>query len=160
LERAWRRRLSAVARAVRGRRRRRVFCLEWLDPPFASGHWVPEMVDLAGGRDPLASRGRPSVRTSWKSILEAAPEVLFVLPCGFTMERARREWGRKVLPAEWSRLPAVRSGEAYLVDGPSYFNGAGPRLVDGVELLASLVHPGSVPRPRRGWRRIDPCAGR
>jgi iron complex transport system substrate-binding protein len=160
VERGLRARIEAVSKAVKGRPRRRVFCLEWLDPPFVSGHWVPEMVERAGGRDPLARPGKASRRTTWEAVAAAAPEVLFVLPCGMTLDRAERELPAVMSRPEWAGMPAVRSGEAYLVDGPSFFNGAGPRLVDGTELLASLMHPGSVPRPRRGWRRIKPCTGR
>jgi iron complex transport system substrate-binding protein len=149
LERALRRRLDAVARRTRGLPRRRVFVMEWLDPVFASGHWVPEMVELAGGRDGLAGRGK-SRRIEWSSVLDYAPEILVLVPCGYRMERTRRELAGLEAREGWGSLPAVRSGQVWVADGPAYFNGAGPRLVDGVELLASIFHPEAFPGRRRG----------
>ncbi len=150
LERTLRARLDVVRRAVRGARRKRVFCVEWLDPVYASGHWVPEMVEMAGGRDGLARARKDSYRVEWKELAAYAPEILLIMPCGFTMERARAELGIVTGRPEWKELPAVKSGEVWLVDGPSYFNGAGPRLIDGVEILAGILHPERVRRPRKG----------
>jgi iron complex transport system substrate-binding protein len=149
LERSLRRRIDTVARRARGLPRRRVFCLEWLDPLFASGHWVPEMVEMAGGRDDLARRRKDSPRVTWPALAEYAPEVLVLIPCGFTLERTRREMPLVTGRAEWKSLPAVRSGEVYVADGHSYFNGAGPRLVDGLEILAEIIHPREFPRKHR-----------
>jgi iron complex transport system substrate-binding protein len=149
LEGALRRRIQTVVRRARGLKRRRVFCLEWLDPPFASGHWVPEMVALSGGIDALARPKRDSVRVSWESIVAAAPDVLIVMPCGFTLKRTRKELSVVSRRPEWTSLPAVRNGEVYVADGHSYFNGSGPRLVDGLEILAEIVHPKRFPRRRR-----------
>jgi iron complex transport system substrate-binding protein len=149
LERSLRRRVDAVAKRARSLPKRRVFCLEWLDPPFASGHWVPEMVAMAGGADALARPQRDSVRTTWEAVAAAAPDVLIVMPCGFTPDRTRRELPVAASRPEWSSLPAVRNGEVYVADGHAYFNGSGPRLVDGLEILAEILHPGAFPRRHR-----------
>jgi len=149
LERDLRRRIERVVRRTRTLAKRRVFCLEWLDPPFASGHWVPEMVAMAGGRDALARPKRDSTRTTWEAIVEAAPEALIVMPCGFTLERTRRELPAAASRPEWGRIPAARNGEVYVADGHSYFNGSGPRLVDGLEILAEILHPDDFPRKHR-----------
>jgi iron complex transport system substrate-binding protein len=156
LERSLRRRVEAVAKRARSLPKRRVFCLEWLDPPFASGHWVPEMVAIAGGRDPLARTKRDSVRITWDAVAEARPEVLIVMPCGFTMERTLRELAAAQARPQWASLPAVRNGEVYVADGHSYFNGSGPRLVDGLEILAEILHPARFPRRhRKGYVRTE-----
>jgi len=155
LEQALRRRIREVVRKTRRLPRRKVFCMEWLDPLYASGHWVPEMVEMAGGRDDLAFRKKDSRRVEWPALVDFAPETLVLMPCGFTMERARRELPKVTGRSEWATLPAVRSGEVYLADGPSYFNGAGPRLVDGLEILAEILHPDVFPRRhRRGYARL------
>jgi len=121
--------------------RPRVFCLEWTDPPWVAGHWVPEMVALAGGTNLLGQAGAPSVRVHWEQVRAAEPEVVVLMPCGFDLARtlAEREVVRS-LPG-WDDLPAVKAGRVYAVDGSSYFNRPGPRLVDGLELLAHLLHP-------------------
>lgn len=163
LEKALRRRIDVVAKKARTLSKRRVFCMEWLDPVFASGHWVPEMVELAGGRDPLASKGKESRRIEWSAVVEASPEVLILMPCGLSRERTMRELPKVTGRPGWASLPAVKSGEVYHADGPSYFNGAGPRLVDGLEILAEILHPEAFPRRhRKGYARIrgDGAIGR
>ncbi len=155
LEARLRRRIGAVRRKAARLRPRPVFCMEWLEPIYASGHWVPEMVEMAGGRDDLARRGRDSARVEWADLVKSSPEKLILMPCGLTMARARRELAAVTRRPEWPLLPAVRAGEVYLADGPAYFNGAGPRLVDGLEILAAIIHPEAFPRRhRRGWVRI------
>ncbi len=154
LERSLRKRLAALRRALKGVRRKRVFLMEWVDPLFAAGHWVPEMLALAGGRDDLARAKQASRRIEWSELSAWAPDVVIALPCGFSMERGRRELERLAGRPEWEALPAVQAGEVWLADGPSYFNGAGPRLVDGIELLAGILHPDRVERPRRGAARF------
>ena len=118
-----------------------VVCLEWLDPPMVGGHWVPEMVELAGGRDLLGRSGQPSRYVSWDEIVEAQPEVLVLMPCGYDLEStvAQAELLRRAPRAR--ELPAVRRGQVYAVDGSGYFNRPGPRLVQGVALLAAILHP-------------------
>jgi iron complex transport system substrate-binding protein len=155
LEKSLRRRIDAVAKKTRKLPKRRVFCMEWIDPVFASGHWVPEMVELAGGRDPLASKGKESRRIEWQAVVEAAPEVLILLPCGLSRERTLKELPKATGRPGWSELPAARANEVYHADGPSYFNGAGPRLVDGLEILAEILHPEVFPRRhRKGYTRL------
>ena len=121
--------------------RPRVFCLEWLEPPMASGHWVPELVELAGGVDVLGRAGAASRYVTWDEVSAAGPEVLVVMPCGFSVERTRRELSLLTAQRWWAELPAVRQGRVHLVNGPAYFNRCGPRLIEGLELLAGLLHP-------------------
>lgn len=134
-------RLTRVEEKVAGLPRPRVGCIEWLDPPFSAGHWVPEMVRLAGGEDLFAGPGEASARLSWDEVFQAAPDVLVLMPCGFDAERTTRE--ALVLPElpGWSDLPAVREGRVWAVDANSYFSRPAPRLVDGVEILTRIFHP-------------------
>jgi len=134
-------RLQQIAELTQSTKRPRVFCLEWLKPPMACGHWVPEQVELAGGHEVLGRMGEPSRYVSWREIADAAPEVLVLMPCGFPIDRTRRELSLVTDEPLWRTLPAVRQGCVHLVNGPAYFNRSGPRLVDGVELLAGLIHP-------------------
>jgi iron complex transport system substrate-binding protein len=125
--------------------RPRVVCLEWLDPPFAAGHWVPEMVARAGGVEGLGRPGLPSRRVSWEDVVASAPEVVVLMPCGFDVARIEEEMERVIARPEWKDLPAVGRGEVYLVNASAYFNRPGPRIVDGIEILASLLHPDRFP---------------
>ena len=134
-------RLERVRSLVADAGRLRVFCVEWLAPPMASGHWVPEQVAWAGGVEVLGRAGAPSRYVSPEEILDAQPEALVLMPCGFPVERTRRELSLLTAQPWWKELAAVRAGRVHLVDGPAYFNRSGPRLVDGIELLASLLHP-------------------
>ena len=131
-------------------KRPRVFCMEWLDPIYACGHWVPEMVRIAGGADEIGSDGGESVRVSWEKLAEWAPEILVIMPCGFnlpqTMKQIWEHLGPYALFAPESRsaflnLPAVQNDRVYAVDANSYFARPGPRVVEGTELLAHLIHP-------------------
>jgi iron complex transport system substrate-binding protein len=135
-------RLARVEEAVAELPRPRIGCIEWLDPPFSAGHWVPEMVRIAGGEDIFAKPGEPSARLAWEELFEAAPEVLVLMPCGFDVQRTVEE-ARRVLPRlpGWNELPAVGEGRVWAVDANSYFSRPAPRLVDGVEILASIMHP-------------------
>jgi iron complex transport system substrate-binding protein len=123
--------------------RPRVFCMEWLDPVYASGHWVPELVKIAGGIDELGSERGESVRVSWDEVAAWAPEVLLIMPCGFNLQQTMKQvWN--VFGYQSSRffdLPAVRNNRVYAVDANSYFARPGPRVVEGAELLAQLIHP-------------------
>ena len=135
-------RLQAVAERVsKVPRRPRVFCLEWIDPYYCCGHWVPEMVELAGGEDALGRKGKDSVRIAWKDIAAWAPEILIVSPCGFDTKRAVAQAKLLLQQPGWSDLPAVQDGRVYAVNANAYFARPGPRVVDGVELLAHLIHP-------------------
>jgi iron complex transport system substrate-binding protein len=142
---ALRERLARVEKGVAGLPRPRVGCIEWLDPPFSAGHWVPEMVRLAGGEDLFARAGEPSERLSWEEVFGAAPEVLVLMPCGFDAARAVGE--ARVLPGilGWEELPAVKSGRVWAVDANSYYSRPAPRLVEGVEILARILHPEVFP---------------
>ncbi len=137
-----RERVERVAGGVpRDRPKPKVACLEWLDPLYAAGHWVPEMVELAGGMDVLAAKHEPSTRVSMETLVDAGPEVIVLMPCGFDESRTCKEWEPlKDLP-EWQEIPAVANGRVFAVDGSKYFNRPGPRLVDGLEILARLIHP-------------------
>jgi len=118
-----------------------VVCVEWLDPLYAAGHWVPEMVSWAGGRHLLGRAGGQSERITWEQLVTAAPDVLIVMPCGFSIERTVREMNRLTAHPDWPRLPAVQQGRVFAVDSGAYFSRPGPRLVDGTEILAALCHP-------------------
>jgi iron complex transport system substrate-binding protein len=105
------------------------------------GHWVPEMVRLAGGVDVLGTEGKPSVRVTWDAIAASNPELVVLMPCGYDLETTDRMTSELDGVPEWRELSAVKAGQVYAVDGSSYFNRPGPRIVDGVELLARLFHP-------------------
>lgn len=131
----------------------RVACLEWLDPLFSAGHWVPEMVDLAGGRDELAHAGKSSAEIDWKKVVEFEPEILVLMPCGFDMERTLKDAHRLRRIPDWKKIPAVQTGRVFAVNGHAYFNRPGPRLVDGLEILAQIIHPEIFP-----WRASPDAA--
>jgi iron complex transport system substrate-binding protein len=128
-------------RIARAGHRPRVACIEWLDPLFAAGHWVPDMVAWAGGQDVLGTEGVPSERITWERLAAAAPEVLVLMPCGFSVTRTLREISGLVSHPEWGRLPAVRNQRIFAVEAGSFFSRPGPRLIEGVALLAALCHP-------------------
>ncbi len=143
-----RRRLETVAeRAKEAEVRPRVACLEWLDPLYTAGHWVPELVELAGGRDVLAAKGEPSRKISWEQVLMARPDVLVLMPCGFDIPRTVKELPLVTGRPGWGGLPAVKAGRAYAVNGHAFYNRFGPRLVTGLEFLAHLIHPDLFPPP-------------
>lgn len=133
-----------LERRLEGIPPRRVACLEWVDPPFASGHWVPEQVRRAGGWDVLGRIGEPAAETTWEQIRDVDPEQLMLIPCGFDAARTVVEWKRAQpdRPAWVRDLTALRDGEVYALDGSSYFSRPGPRVIDGVALLADLFDPG------------------
>jgi len=118
----------------------RVLCLEWLDPPFQGGHWIPEMVALAGGIPLLATPGEKSRRISWEEILASAPDIIVVMPCGYHLAETIAQFRALTLPPGWFSLPAVRNGRVYAVDGTAYFSRPGPRLVTGLEILDAIFH--------------------
>ena len=134
-------RLEKIAAVTRNLSNRpRVFCMEWLNPVYCSGHWVPEMVRLAGGVDALSREGEDSVRIPWDDVVDWAPEVLIITPCGFNLEQVIERADEVSTYSGWSNLPAVCAGRVYAVDANSYFARPGPRVVDGTELLAHLIH--------------------
>ncbi len=133
-------RIERIKRAVRGRPRRRVAALEWLDPLYIAGHWTPELIELAGGEDVLGLPGAPSVTVSWEALAAARPEVVVAMPCGYDAARAHAE-----ALAYSSELAALGAQRVVAVDASAYFSRPGPRLVDGLELLAHILHPEHVP---------------
>jgi iron complex transport system substrate-binding protein len=135
-------RLGALAaRTSAATHRPRVFFAEWADPVYCGGHWVAEMVHLAGGHDALAKRGVDSVRIAWDDVLTWAPEILIIAPCGFAVGDAASQVELLRARPGWHDIPAVRSGRVFAVDANAYFARPGPRLIEGVELLAHLIHP-------------------
>ena len=136
------RRIARVASATASvARRPRVFCLEWMEPAMAGGHWIPEMIRLAGGIDGLGQLGKSSVTISWDAVVAFAPEIVVIMPCGYKIPRSLREIDRLGSDSRWHKLPAVRNGQVYVVDSPAYFSRPGPRIVSGLEILAQIVHP-------------------
>jgi iron complex transport system substrate-binding protein len=143
-------RLDRVRDAVAGAPRPRVVALEWLDPPYAGGHWVPEMIELAGGRSVAGEPGQDSRTTTWDELRAAGPEVVVAMPCGLYVEDAA---GQAL--ARRDRLESLGAERAFAVDAASSFSRPGPRLVDGTELLAHLLHPDRWPaRGGLGWREL------
>lgn len=134
--------VHAIESAVRAvPRRPRVLCLEWLDPYYVGGHWVPEMVAKAGGEDVLGRAAEPSFRVKAEEIAESGPDMILVMQCGYDAARNAREFRKTRLPQSWDNLPAFREGRVFAVDANSYFSRPGPRLADGLQLLAHLFHP-------------------
>jgi iron complex transport system substrate-binding protein len=145
-------RLQARLAAVEDRSRvitncPRVVLLEWIDPPFCSGHWSPELIRLAGGTEVVGQEGKPSRTIKWDEIIHADPEVLIIACCGFSAERTRQDLPILAAYPGFESLSCVRSGRVYLVDGNSYFSRPGPRLLDSLEILAHALHPRVHPLP-------------
>jgi iron complex transport system substrate-binding protein len=140
-------RIEGVREAVRGLPRPRVFVAEWLDPPFAAGHWVPEMVELAGGEEVLGRARERSYPTTWETVAEAGPQLLVLAPCGFDLERTVSEAG--AVPAMGARVVAVNGDAAY--------SRPGPRVAEGVAQLANLMHPEAVEPPRLELCQLIPA---
>ncbi|HEX4988042.1 MAG TPA: cobalamin-binding protein [Candidatus Binatia bacterium] len=139
-------RISSVReQAATSSARPRVACLEWFDPIYLAGHWVPEMIEIAGAEDVLGRRGEPSEKVEWQSIRESAPEIIVLMPCGFDVPRTLREAGVLERLEGWHDLPAVKAGKVFAVNGHAFFSRPGPRLVDGLEILAHIIHPKIFP---------------
>ncbi len=138
-------RIDAVRQAVQGARRLRVAALEWLDPVYVAGHWTPQLVEYAGGEDVLGLPGEHSEVRAWEEVAAAEPDLVLVMPCGYDAETAYRE---AELHAE--RLATLGAGEVVAVDAAAYFSRPGPRLIDGLELLGSILHPERVPAAPEG----------
>lgn len=160
--RAWtdsaRKRVAAVSAKAALTDRTKVSFLEWVDPLFSGGHWISQMLSWAGGEDPHAQAGKDSVRLEWERVLAHQPEVLIVSPCGFKSDKALAQAAALRERPGWRDLPAVRNGRVFAVDGDSYFARPGPRLVDGVELLAHLILPEVFPwrGPIDAYRPVAP----
>ncbi|HEU5209081.1 MAG TPA: cobalamin-binding protein [Longimicrobiales bacterium] len=134
-------RIARVERAVAGRQRRRVLALEWLDPPFAPGHWLPEMIEIAGGENLLGTAGSHSTQHAWEDVAGLDPDVLIVMPCGYGLDASITDADRFADDLRRVAPRAISSGNAFAVDGSAYFNRSGPRYIDGIEILAGLLHP-------------------
>jgi iron complex transport system substrate-binding protein len=130
-----------------------IACIEWIDPLMAGGNWMPELVAMAGGTNLFGTAGAHSPWMTWDDLRQADPEVIAVLPCGFDIERTRREMPALTAQPGWSELRAVRAGRVYLTDGNQYFNRPGPRIADSLEILAELLHPErfDFDHHGRGW---------
>jgi iron complex transport system substrate-binding protein len=143
-------RIERVRTAVGQQARRpRVAALEWLDPVYVAGHWTPQMIELAGGEDVLGLPGEPSSTVSWEAVRAAAPEIVVVMPCGYDAARACEE-----AATYESELAELGAAELVAVDASAYFSRPGPRLIDGLELLAHILHPGSVPQAPAEAQRL------
>jgi iron complex transport system substrate-binding protein len=143
-----RRRIEAIRnKTQRLTFRPRVFCMEWVNPPYCGGHWMKELVEIAGGEEGLANLHQPSRRIDWSRVLEFSPEVIVLTCCGFELGRCERE-GEILAKFEGvHELPAARAGRIFATNGSAYFSRPGPRVVDGLEILAHLIHPELFPPP-------------
>ena len=121
------------------------FLMEWVDPPFCSGHWGPELVEIAGGDDLLGRKHQPSAQIEWQQVLDARPEIIVLALCGYDIDRARHDYELLRRFPGFGSLPAAQSGEIYLVNASAYFARPGPRIVDSLEILAGILHPGEFP---------------
>jgi iron complex transport system substrate-binding protein len=132
-------------RAAKTTTRPRCLLMEWVDPPFCSGHWGPELVEIAGGFDPLGRKHQSSAQIKWQNVLDARPNVIVLALCGYDIKRAQHDYELLRRFPHFDSLPAARSHEIYLVDASAYFARPGPRIVDSVEILAGILHPEEFP---------------
>jgi iron complex transport system substrate-binding protein len=157
LVRSCRERLDHLrAGAAKVRSRPRVACIEWMEPLMVAGNWIPELVEIGGGTYDLVAAGEHSPQISWRELVDYAPDVVVVMPCGFKLEQTRRELAQLTEREEWRSLPAVRNQRVYSADGNAYFNRPGPRIVDSAELLAGLMQPGYCADlvPKGSWEHV------
>jgi len=139
-------RLNAVkSRVSQASSRPRCVHMEWIDPPFCAGHWNPELVEIAGGVDPVGRKGAPSVQVAWERIVEAQPEILLLACCGYEVERTLADVRILQNYPLWDSLPAVRNDRVYAVNGSAYFSRPGPRVISSLEILAQIIHPELFP---------------
>ena len=151
-------RLDQVAARTRDiDHRPRIACIEWFEPLMAAGNWIPELVEIAGGQNLFAAAGTHSPWLSWEALVEAQPDIVVLMPCGFDMSRSRRELPVLTQQPLWSRLQAVQQGQVFLTDGNQFFNRPGPRLVESAEILAEIFHPQHFggTHEHRGWERWE-----
>jgi iron complex transport system substrate-binding protein len=125
--------------------RPRCFLMEWVDPPFCSGHWGPELVEIAGGHDSLGRKHQPSAQIDWQQVLDAPPEIIVLALCGYDIDRARRDYELLRRFPGFDSIPAADSGQVYVVNASAYFARPGPRIVDSLEILAGILHPSEFP---------------
>lgn len=143
-------------RRAAGQHAVRVVSLEWLDPPFVVGHWVPEQIRRAGGWDILGREGEKAVPSTWSAIREVDPEMLVLMPCGYHLAGTVAEWERTEKPSFWNQLDAVKRGQVFAVDGSAYFSRPGPRVIDGMGLLAEIFDPDGFVEtsPQGSWTPV------
>jgi iron complex transport system substrate-binding protein len=151
-------RVRSIANAASSRPR--VLALEWLDPPFAPGHWVPEMIAIAGGENLVGAAGAHSTEISWDELRDLDPDVLIIMPCGYDLTATRVDADRSAARLQSVAPRAIEAGRAFIVDGSAYFNRSGPRFVTGVEILAGLLHPPLFPAPPADTAAVWPGANR
>ncbi len=132
---------AVVSRASRAPYRPRVLQLEWTDPLLCGGHWVVEMVEMAGGISSFGSKDQGSMRLAWDEVVASQPEVILLMPCGFDLDRAKEDIPTLTALPGWSTLTAVQARRAYVLDAAAYTSRLGPRLVTGLEMMAELIHP-------------------
>jgi iron complex transport system substrate-binding protein len=138
------RRMAAITDKARALPQRpTVACLEWIEPLMAAGNWMPELVDMAGGIDLFGTAGKHAPSLTWPELSNRDPNVIVVMPCGFDIARSRRDMPALTGHTDWPRLRSARNGQVYLADGNQYFNRPGPRLVESLEILAEILHPGA-----------------
>lgn len=130
-----------------------VACIEWIEPLMAAGNWVPELVELAGGKDVIGEPGKHSAWMDWEALERADPEIIVMMPCGFDLARTREETAALSKNPKWNKLTAVKKKRVYLVDGNQYFNRPGPRIVDSLEILAEILLPGIFKFEHKGWEK-------
>jgi iron complex transport system substrate-binding protein len=148
---------ARIAEARRGESPTTVALLEWLDPPFVAGHWIPDLIAMAGGRDVLGRSGEASRRSTWEEVLAADPEVMLLSPCGFSLDRAEADLPVLAALPGWSSLRAVRQGRVALIDGNQYFSRPGPRLRESLRIAAAAIDPARFAHlaPAQGWRILS-----
>ncbi len=149
-------RISTVVKKVRNKQKPRALIIEWLEPLMVAGHWVPEMVELAGGLNLLTTKGAVSKTITWERVVKANPDILIIAPCGFDIVRTKKELGIILRRKGFENLKAARSNNIYLVDGNAYLTRPGPRIIDGVEIFAEIFHPESFVRrySKKDWQKV------
>lgn len=147
-------RIENVRHAVAGARRPRVLALEWLDPPFAPGHWVPEMIEIAGGENLAGTAGSHSTQTTWRALKDLDPDALIIMPCGYDLAATKRDADAARARLRDVAPRAIDGSRAFIVDGSAYFNRSGPRFVTGIEILAGLLHPDAFASPASGTAQL------
>lgn len=143
-------RIGQIAERVAGRERRRLAFIEWIDPPMSGGHWMPELIQAAGGISVFGETGASSPWITWTEVAAADPDVILVAPCGYDLTVTEREMRTLARDSVWQNLRAVRAGEVFMADGNAYFNRPGPRLVESAEIIAEILHPGLCNFGHRG----------
>jgi iron complex transport system substrate-binding protein len=149
--------VGIIERACLIKNRPTVACVEWLDPLMAAGNWVPELVDLAGGKNLFGEAGKHSPWMKWEDVQEQDPDIILLMPCGFDLQRTTSELSALSGKPGWPKLKAVKKKQVYLLDGSHYFNRPGPRLVESMEILAEIMHPKlfDFKHEKKGWKRVD-----